>query len=131
MKLLLNPEFQLYEKDGKPFCNSLQVAETFEKRHDNVLRDTRNTLATIAKTNNPKFGLINFQLSSYKNSQGRKQPMYLYTKVGFAYLVFGFEGEKAAELKINYITNFIQREAFENFITECLISTGGEHEATT
>jgi len=29
MKLILNPEFNLYEKDGKAFCDSLQVAETF------------------------------------------------------------------------------------------------------
>jgi Rha family phage regulatory protein len=39
MKLILNPEYGLYEKGGRAFCDSLQVAETFGKRHDNVLRD--------------------------------------------------------------------------------------------
>ena len=38
-KLILHPDFQLYERKDKPFCSSLQVAETFEKRHDHVLRD--------------------------------------------------------------------------------------------
>ena len=30
-KLILNPEYGLYEKNGQPFCDSLQVAETFKK----------------------------------------------------------------------------------------------------
>lgn len=38
MKLLLNPEYGLYEKDGKPFCDSLQIAETFERGHKSVLQ---------------------------------------------------------------------------------------------
>jgi hypothetical protein len=41
-KLILNPEYQLYEQNGRVFCSSRQVAEEFEKQHDNVLRDIRN-----------------------------------------------------------------------------------------
>jgi len=50
LKLLLNPEFNLYEKDDKAFCDSLQIADTFGKRHDHVLRD-------IAKVTAPKSGV--------------------------------------------------------------------------
>jgi phage regulator Rha-like protein len=32
-KLILNPEYGLYERQGKPFCSSRQVAETFGKEH--------------------------------------------------------------------------------------------------
>ena len=39
--LILHPEFQLYERKGKAFCSSLQVAETFEKQHAHVLRDSQ------------------------------------------------------------------------------------------
>jgi len=126
MKLLLNQQYELYEWNGQAFCDSLKVAEEFGKRHDHVLRDTENVLDTISKTNLPKFGEINFQLSSYKDARGRKQPRYLYTKDGFAYLTFGFEGEKAAELKIAYITRFNQMEAF---INERLASTNEVHPA--
>ena len=37
--LVLHPEFQLYERKDKAFCSSLQVAQEFGKRHDNVLAD--------------------------------------------------------------------------------------------
>lgn len=37
MKLILNPEYGLYEKGGQAFCDSLQIAEAFEKKHYNVI----------------------------------------------------------------------------------------------
>ena len=73
-KLILHPEFKLYERKDKPLCTSLQVAETFGKRHDHVLRD-------IEALNLPKseeineFNQLNFFLNSYKDSRGRKQPI--------------------------------------------------------
>ena len=66
MKFTLDPKYQLYEKDGRPFCNSLQVAEAFGKRHDNVLRDIRNLDCS------DNFRRVNFEESSYKNEQNKK-----------------------------------------------------------
>lgn len=37
-KLILNPEYGLYERNGQAFCSSRQVAEEFGKRHADVLR---------------------------------------------------------------------------------------------
>ena len=59
-KLVLNPEFNLYEKDGKPFCTSRQVAETFEKEHKNVLRDIE------VLDCSPEFNRLNFEPISYR-----------------------------------------------------------------
>ena len=115
-KLILHPEFKLYELKDKPLCTSLQVAETFGKRHDHVLRD-------IEALNLPKseeineFNQLNFFPKSYKDSRGRKQPMYLMTKDGFTLLVMGYSGEKAMKFKIAYIQRFNDYEQqIKNYI---------------
>ena len=64
-KMALNPEYGLYECEGKPFCTSRQVAETFEKRHDHVLRDIREIEETITKLK-PQFWGANFIEVKYK-----------------------------------------------------------------
>lgn len=105
LKLVLNPEYGLYERGGKVFCDSLQVAETFEKRHDNVIRDIE------ALDCSKQFWLLNFEESDYK-VRGKKYPRYLITKDGFTFLVMGYRGRKAAAFKEAYITRFNEMEAF-------------------
>lgn len=105
MKLLLNSEYGLYEKGGQVFCDSLQIAETFEKRHDNVLQDIGGLDCS------KQFWLLNFQESDYK-VRGKTYPRYLLTKDGFTFLVMGYRGKKAAAFKETYITRFNQMEAF-------------------
>ena len=111
MKLVKNPEYGLYEKNNQIFCDSLQIAETFNKRHDNVLRD-------IYKITDPTSGLsenfrqLNFEESSYKNNQNKKQPMFLLTKNGFTIVTMGFTGAKAMQFKEAYIKRFEEMEAF-------------------
>ena len=46
---------------------SLDIAETFEKRHDNVLKDIREMKCS------DDFRLLNFEEMSYKDSYGRNQ----------------------------------------------------------
>lgn len=91
--------------------DSLYVAEFFEKEHKNVLRD-------IAKITNPKSGLseefarLNFEQSSYINSQNKKQPCYMMTRDGFTMLVMGYTGQKAMRFKELYIKRFNEMEQF-------------------
>lgn len=106
MKLTLNTEFGLYEKNGQPFCDSLQVAETFNKQHNTVLRDIRELGCS------DDFRLYNFVQSSYRNEQNKKQPKYLLTKDGFTLLVMGYTGKKAMAFKEAYIVRFNQMEVF-------------------
>ena len=105
MKLTLNPEYQLYERNSKPFCDSLQVAETFGKRHDDVLKSIRNLDCS------KEFSLRNFEESNYK-SRGKNYPKYLIAKDGFTFLVMGYTGKKATAFKEAYIHRFNQMEAF-------------------
>jgi Rha family phage regulatory protein len=127
MKIILNPEHNLYEKGNRAYCDSLQIAETFEKRHDHVLRDIENALSIFTAINDPKFGEINFAKTSYKDARNRRQPKYLLAKDGFSYIVMGYEGEKAAQFKIAYINRFNQMEEF----IKSLLSTKVEFPAFT
>ena len=57
--------------------DSLFVAQAFEKRHDNVLKDIRELDCSDT------FRLLNFEESSYRNAQGKKQPAYCKTHLQY------------------------------------------------
>lgn len=111
MKLTLNPEYGLYEKDGRAFCDSLQVAEAFDKRHADVLRDIEKLIEPKSGLS-PEFGERNFALSSYRSKQGKKLPCYYITRDGFTVLIMGYTGSKAMHFKETYIARFNQMETF-------------------
>lgn len=80
--------------------SSRQLAEHFEKRHDNVLRDIQNL----------KKDVLNFEEMYFEGSQpdsyGRMQNVYYMNRDGFSLLAMGFTGKKALDWKIKYILAF-------------------------
>lgn len=86
--------------------DSLFVAQVFEKRHDNVLKDIRELDCSS------EFRLLNFEESYYRNAQGKKQPSYCMTRDGFVFLAMGYRGKKAAQFKELYIKRFNEMEKF-------------------
>lgn len=87
-------------KQEMTVVSSLDIAETFEKRHDDVLKSIRKLECS------EEFRLGNFAESSYMNSQNKKQPMYYVTRDGFTLLAMGYTGEKAMKFKEAYIKQF-------------------------
>lgn len=87
-------------------CTSLDVAETFEKEHRNVLADIRNIQSEISTA---EFSAL-FYEDEYKASNGKKNPMYYMNRDGFTLLVMGYTGEKAMKFKLAYINQFNQME---------------------
>ncbi|MBE6845586.1 MAG: Rha family transcriptional regulator [Ruminococcus sp.] len=87
-------------KQEMTVVSSLDIAETFEKNHKEVLRDIRTLECS------EEFGQRNFAPSSYMNSQNKKQPMYYVTRDGFTLLAMGYTGEKAMKFKEAYIKQF-------------------------
>ena len=110
MALALNPNYELYEKRGRSFCSSRQVAETFRKGHRNVLRDIQ-TLGC-----SEEFSQLNFERTSgtvaMPNGGVRREPIYLMTKDGFTILAMGYRGKKAMQFKEAYIRRFNDMESF-------------------
>lgn len=98
--------FGVFAMKGVPFVNSRKVAEVFNKRHDNVLQAIANCECS------EEFRLLNFKESFYKNEQNKNQPEVSMTKDGFAFIVMGFTGKRAARFKEAYIKRFNEMEQF-------------------
>lgn len=91
------------KRRGQALTTSRKVAAYFEKRHDIVLRAIE-----IAKSNLRKIVDVEKAIipTTYVDVKGEKRPMYLLNRDGFMLVVMGFTGEKAMELKWNYIQAF-------------------------
>lgn len=87
------------------------VAEAFDKEHKNVLRDIERITAPNSGLSE-EFARLNFEPSSYRNSQNKKQPCCLMTRDGFTMLVMGYKGAKAMKFKEQYIKRFNEMEQF-------------------
>lgn len=85
--------------------SSRQVAGTFRKRHDHVLRDISNIKKDV-----PNFGEM-FYDATAPDSYGREQRIVLMNRDGFSLLVMGFTGKEAMQWKIKYIQAFNEMEA--------------------
>ena len=92
--------------DGELVVTSRQVAEDFEKRHADVLRDIEVYKNRISTT---QFCTL-FIESEYRASNGKMNKEYLLTRDGFSFLVMGFTGAKADEWKLKYIEAFNKME---------------------
>lgn len=93
-------EIAKFGREERATVTSLDIAETFGKRHDHVLRDIRELGCS------EEFRLSNFGESSYKNEQNKEQPMFYMTRDGFTLLVMGYTGELAIKFKEAYIRQF-------------------------
>ncbi len=87
-------------------CNSLQVAEKFEKEHRNVLQSIDNLL--IAENSAVK---EMFKESTYKANNGQMYRKFYMNRDGFSVLTMGFTGQKALEWKLQYIDAFNRMES--------------------
>lgn len=108
----INDFYGVTERKGIPVVSSRKIAEVFEKRHDNVLRDIDSVKSDLLNGGLLKFEGANFIHSLYKDSQGKKRPEHLLTKDGFTLLVMGYTGEKATKFKVAYINRFNEMESF-------------------
>lgn len=89
-------------KNEKVIVSSKNVAENYDKRHADVMRDIRNILEDVPQAQR------NFAQSSYINKQNKEQPMYEMDRQGFSMLVMGFTGKKAKEFTYKYTLAFEQ-----------------------
>jgi len=93
---------------GQPMTTSLDVAEHFGKRHDNVMKAIR-ALEIPAELH-----ALNFEEMSHHVSIGngatREEKAFRMTRDGFTLLCMGFTGKEAMRWKVAYITAFNQME---------------------
>ena len=93
-------------KEQQAVTTSLQVAETFEKRHDHVLRD----LDELKEGVTQNWGDL-FWEDTYIHPQNKQNyRMIFMNRDGFTLLAMGFTGKKALEFKLKYIKAFNDME---------------------
>ena len=92
-------ELVLIKKENA-YTTSLIVAEYFCKNHYHVVRDIENLDCS------KNFFASNFGGIKYTDEKGRDQKAYKIKKDGLIFLVMGYRGEKASELKEKYIQQF-------------------------
>lgn len=93
--------------------SSRKIAEGFEKRHSDVLRDVENLGCS------EEFTERNFALTSYKDTSGKSNKEYIVTEDGFAILCMGYTGDRAMEFKEKYIAEFnAMKEELKRIYTE-------------
>lgn len=97
--------------DDRPATTSLEVANFFGKRHDDVLKSIRNLLANCPK----EFHARNFAEMSESieigNGATRQSVFFILYRDGFMLLAMGYTGKKALQIKLAYIEAFNQMEA--------------------
>ncbi len=98
----VQPKLSIF--NDQVWASSVDVANHFEKRHNDVLRSIRNMEVP------DEFGLRNFAQSSYFNEQNKEQPAFDMTRDGFTLLAMGFTGPKAMAFKIAYLEAFNKME---------------------
>lgn len=90
-------------KDRQAVTDSLKVAESFDKKHKNVLQNIQNLAAENSATKKM------FVQSTYVN-RGKEYPMIYMNRDGFTLLAMGFTGKKALDFKLKYIQAFNEME---------------------
>lgn len=103
----MNPIIDVHQSNGVLVTTSRNIAEVFGKEHYNVLKDVKSLIEEAPDKN---FTAVNFYVSEYTDSTGRKLPEYLLTRDGTMLLVMGYNGTKALELKTAYIKCFNEME---------------------
>lgn len=97
----------VYLKNDEVVCDSLQVAEKFGRRHDNVMR----AISNLLKNEEVKKRKL-FRVSRHEDSKGRTYEKYIMNRKGFTILVMGFNGDEAMHWKLMYSDAFDQMESF-------------------
>lgn len=91
-------------QDKKIVTTSLQVAQTFEKKHKNVIQAIENL---VAEKSAAKF----FSEGTYEN-RGKKYPLFYMNRDGYSLLAMGFTGNESLKFKLAYIEAFNRMEDY-------------------
>lgn len=116
--------------EGQPLTNSVLVAEKFDKRHCDIIKKIKGLLNDSPQ----KCGQF-FVSSTYTDSSGKENLMYIMNRDGFTLLAMGFTGQKALQFKLDYIDAFNKMEPnhpeypFPSFVRRYLHveTVGGSH----
>ncbi len=89
-----------FKVNGCVKVSSVEIAESFDKRHSDIIRAIENLEQSESFTER------NYALSEYKDRSGKLNKSYLMTRDGFSCLVMKFTGKKAAIWRERFLDAF-------------------------
>lgn len=110
LKMIIIMSNIVFIENNEVVTDSLNVAQVFGKRHDNVIQAIENIIEM--EINSKEY----FKECDYINvhatgiNKNRKYKKYDLTKEGFTLLVMGFTGSEAMKFKMMYINEFNRME---------------------
>lgn len=102
----------VFRRDGSPMTTSKAIAEHFDKRHKNVLRDIDRLISEDAELRlsfEPELLPVKAGLGGTRLVRG-----YAINPRGFALLTMGFTGAKALQWKLKFLEAFDHLAEREN-----------------
>ena len=90
--------------NNRIFTNSLLVAEKFNKQHKHVIESIKRIIDSA------DISAQYFVSTTYVDSSGKSNIMYVMNRDGFTLLAMGFTGDKALQFKLDYIEAFNRME---------------------
>lgn len=96
----MNLQNHITLSNNQATTSSLKISEAFGKQHKDVLKRLHNLDCST------EFNERNFAPVKYTDQKGESRAAYEMTKDGFMFLVMGFTGKKAAQIKEAYINAF-------------------------
>lgn len=90
--------------NNRIFTNSLLVAEKFNKQHKHVIESIKRIIDSA------DISAQYFVSTTYVDSSGKSNIMYVMNRDGFTLLTMGFTGDKALQFKLDYIEAFNRME---------------------
>ncbi|MBW4142683.1 Rha family transcriptional regulator, partial [Enterococcus faecium] len=100
-------------KNKEAVTTSLQVAESFKKKHKHVLEAIESIKRSVENSANVEdgsnFGQM-FVEGNEPDSYGRSRRVYFMNRDGFSLLAMGFTGSKAINFKLKFIEAFNEME---------------------
>lgn len=105
-------QLTVIERNGQFVVDSREVAEMTDKKHCDLLRDIRNYIETLDKSENAKLLSRNFFIPSTYTTEGnfKEYPCYLLTRKGCDMVANKMTGEKGILFTAEYVTKFEQME---------------------
>lgn len=104
----MNDLINIENKDGLLLVSSREIAERFEKRHNDVVKVIESKINILTTEN---FVVKKYFIESSFFHNGNEYKEILLTRDGFSFIALGFTGSKADVWRLRYIEAFNQMES--------------------
>jgi Rha family phage regulatory protein len=91
--------------DNKPVTDSLTIADVFNKRHADVIRDIEVQINKLNEAGEQEFGKRNFALSAYQSGT-REYKKYNLSEEAFTLVAMSYVTPEAMKMKVKFIQEF-------------------------